>query len=55
MVKVIMVLATVFVAYMGIRIFAPSLMHDGFTLGGHSIAWGLVGLGVIGYICYKAK
>lgn len=55
MVKLIMVAATVLVAYFAIRIFAPSLMTDGFTLGGHSIAWGLVGLGVIGYICYKAK
>lgn len=55
MLKLFVVALAVFGAFILIGIFAPGLMHEGFQISGHKIAWGLVGLGGIGYLAYKAK
>ncbi len=53
--KLFIVALAVFGAYIAIGIFFPSLMRDGFAISGHTITYGLIVLGGVGYLAFKAK
>lgn len=53
MLKVIVILAAVFGAFMALNIFLPTSTHTAFVVSGYHVPWYALGVCAVGYIAYK--
>jgi hypothetical protein len=54
MIKLFVVILSLFGALTLIRLFTPSLMNDGIQLYNYTISYGIIILGLIAYLSYKS-
>lgn len=54
MIKLILLAILVFGAFMALAIFLPASRGTAFTAFAHPIPWIVIGVGVVGFVGYKA-